>query len=78
MVVYYSAYLVYSADSDTDATDSTRAEQAIANALVIVSFFLVATFVVVACYKYNFNRVRASYTRDMLPYTFISRFFLDT
>lgn len=29
------------------------------NALVIVSFFLVATFVIVFCYKFNFNRVRS-------------------
>lgn len=53
-----SAYLVYNPDSETDASDGTKFGDAIINALVIVSFFLFATVVIVCCYKFNFNRVR--------------------
>ncbi|GLE05237.1 hypothetical protein PINS_up014237 [Pythium insidiosum] len=56
-----NAYLVYGPDDDEDASDGTKFEQALVNALVIVSFFLVATFVIVACYKYNFNRMLVGY-----------------
>ncbi|TMW56696.1 hypothetical protein Poli38472_006706 [Pythium oligandrum] len=55
------AYLVYGPDTDTTASDGTKFEQAVVNALVIVSFFLVATFVIVACYKFNFNRILIGY-----------------
>jgi hypothetical protein len=57
-----SAYLVYGPSEDAGATDGTKFGQAMVNALVIVCFFLVATFVIVACYKYNFNRVRYNRT----------------
>ncbi|TDH68338.1 hypothetical protein CCR75_003251 [Bremia lactucae] len=52
------AYLVYGPESDEAASTSTKIEDAFINALVIVSFFLVATFVIVCCYKFNFNRVK--------------------
>lgn len=54
----HSAYLIYGPDSDMGATDGERFEEAMINAVAIVSFFLVATFVIVCCYKFNFNRVR--------------------
>jgi len=54
-----SAYLIYGPDEDAGASASTKFADALVNALVIVSFFLVATFVVVFCYKFNFNRVRS-------------------
>lgn len=54
----HSAYLIYNPDSEEGASDGTKFGDAVINALVIVSFFLVATFVIVCCYKFNFNRVR--------------------
>jgi hypothetical protein len=54
-----SAYLIYGPDEDAGASASTKFADALVNALVIVSFFLVATFVIVFCYKFNFNRVRS-------------------
>ncbi|DAZ94900.1 TPA: hypothetical protein N0F65_003070 [Lagenidium giganteum] len=57
-----NAYLVYSPDeSDASASDGTKLEEAVINALAIVSFFLVATFVIVFCYKYNFTRMLIGY-----------------
>ena len=55
--VVYSAYLVYSPDDDAGASSETKAGEAIVNALVIVCFFLVATFAIVFCYKYNCTKV---------------------
>uniref|UniRef100_H3GZZ9 Uncharacterized protein n=1 Tax=Phytophthora ramorum TaxID=164328 RepID=H3GZZ9_PHYRM len=52
------AYLVYGPDTDKGASTGTKMTDALVNALAIVSFFLVATFVIVCCYKFNFNRVR--------------------
>ncbi|POM79707.1 Presenilin-like protein [Phytophthora palmivora] len=40
------AYLVYGPDKDKGASTSTKMENAMVNALAIVSFFLVATFVI--------------------------------
>lgn len=57
-VCFRSAYLIYNPDSEEGASDGTKFGDAVINALVIVSFFLVATFVIVCCYKFNFNRVR--------------------
>jgi hypothetical protein len=48
---------VYGPDQDKGASTSTKVEDALVNALAIVSFFLVATFVIVCCYKFNFNKV---------------------
>ncbi|TYZ58950.1 hypothetical protein PybrP1_001810 [[Pythium] brassicae (nom. inval.)] len=55
------AYLVYDPDSEADASNSTKFGEAVINALVIVSFFLVATVVIVCCYKFNFNRLLIGY-----------------
>ena len=53
----YSAYLIYNPDSDASASNPMKLGEALLNALVIVLFFGIATFVIVACYKFNFNRV---------------------
>ncbi|KAG7398841.1 Presenilin-2 [Phytophthora boehmeriae] len=55
------AYLVYGPDQDKGATTGTKVADALVNALAIVSFFLVATFVIVCCYKFNFNRMLIGY-----------------
>ncbi|KAG1699575.1 hypothetical protein DVH05_012985 [Phytophthora capsici] len=55
------AYLVYGPDKDKGASTGTKVENALVNALAIVSFFLVATFVIVCCYKFNFNRMLIGY-----------------
>uniref|UniRef100_K3XBK3 Presenilin n=1 Tax=Globisporangium ultimum (strain ATCC 200006 / CBS 805.95 / DAOM BR144) TaxID=431595 RepID=K3XBK3_GLOUD len=55
------AYLIYGPDSDAEASDGTKFEEAMINALAIVSFFLIATFVIVCCYKFNFNRMLIGY-----------------
>lgn len=48
---------MYGPDKDKGASTGTKVENALVNALAIVSFFLVATFVIVCCYKFNFNKV---------------------
>uniref|UniRef100_A0AAV1UG76 Presenilin n=1 Tax=Peronospora matthiolae TaxID=2874970 RepID=A0AAV1UG76_9STRA len=55
------AYLVYGPDKDKGASAGTKAADALVNALVIVSFFLVATLVIVGCYKLNFNKMLIGY-----------------
>ncbi|RLN53075.1 hypothetical protein BBJ29_002059 [Phytophthora kernoviae] len=55
------AYLVYGPDQDKGAPTGTKVADALVNALAIVSFFLVATFVIVCCYKFNFNRMLIGY-----------------
>ncbi|KAE9021561.1 hypothetical protein PR002_g12218 [Phytophthora rubi] len=55
------AYLVYGPDQDKGASTGTKMENALVNALAIVSFFLVATFVIVCCYKFNFNKMLIGY-----------------
>ncbi|KAL4164794.1 hypothetical protein KRP22_003535 [Phytophthora ramorum] len=55
------AYLVYGPDTDKGASTGTKMTDALVNALAIVSFFLVATFVIVCCYKFNFNRMLIGY-----------------
>ncbi|GAB9467402.1 hypothetical protein Gpo141_00004748 [Globisporangium polare] len=55
------AYLIYNPDSEEGASDGTKFGDAVINALVIVSFFLVATFVIVCCYKFNFNKILIGY-----------------
>ncbi|CAI5736415.1 unnamed protein product [Peronospora destructor] len=56
-----AAYLVYGPDTDRNASTETRMADALVNALTIVSFFLVATFVIVCCYKLNFNKILIGY-----------------
>ncbi|ETK79830.1 hypothetical protein F441_14560 [Phytophthora nicotianae CJ01A1] len=55
------AYLIYGPDQDKGASTGTKMTDALVNALAIVSFFLVATFVIVCCYKFNFNRILIGY-----------------
>ncbi|KAG7391874.1 Presenilin-2 [Phytophthora pseudosyringae] len=55
------AYLVYGPEKDKGASTGTKVEDALVNALAIVSFFLVATFVIVCCYKFNFNKMLIGY-----------------
>ncbi|CAH0476536.1 unnamed protein product [Peronospora belbahrii] len=55
------AYLVYGPDKEQGASTGTKVEDAVVNALVIVLFFFVATFVIVCCYKFNFNRILIGY-----------------
>ncbi|CAK4718029.1 unnamed protein product, partial [Aphanomyces euteiches] len=52
------SYLVYKAE-DGDS-DSTLLGHAFVNAIVIVGFFIVATFVIVICYKFKFTNVHPS------------------
>ncbi|KAI9915927.1 hypothetical protein PsorP6_008421 [Peronosclerospora sorghi] len=52
------AYLVYEPGKNINASTGTKVLNALVNALAIVSFFLVATFVIVFCYKFNLNKVR--------------------
>ncbi|RHY35154.1 hypothetical protein DYB32_000380, partial [Aphanomyces invadans] len=51
------AYLVYKPD-DSDS-DSALLGHAFVNALAIVCFFIVATFVIVICYKFKFTNLKA-------------------
>ncbi|RHY37167.1 hypothetical protein DYB25_006226, partial [Aphanomyces astaci] len=53
------AYLVYKPE-DGDS-DSTLLGHAFVNALAIVSFFIVATFVIVICYKFKFTNFLVGY-----------------
>ncbi|CEG38126.1 presenilin-like protein [Plasmopara halstedii] len=55
------AYLIYGPEKDKEASTGTKLEDALINALAIVSFFIVATFVIVCCYKFNFNRMLIGY-----------------
>ncbi|KAG2764765.1 hypothetical protein PC129_g1653 [Phytophthora cactorum] len=55
------AYLIYGPETDKGASTGTKVTDALVNALAIVSFFLVATFVIVCCYKFNFNRMLIGY-----------------
>ncbi|KAH9127393.1 hypothetical protein AeMF1_002292 [Aphanomyces euteiches] len=53
------SYLVYKAE-DGDS-DSTLLGHAFVNAIVIVGFFIVATFVIVICYKFKFTNFLVGY-----------------
>lgn len=55
------AYLIYGPEQDKGASTGTKMTDALVNALAIVSFFLVATFVIVCCYKFNFDRILIGY-----------------
>lgn len=58
---YCRAYLIYGPEKDKEASTGTKVEDALVNALAIVFFFLIATFVIVCCYKFNFNRILIGY-----------------